>query len=207
MNMSSAIVGGTPPRQQLCIVDSLWADNNNNPDGAPTNVLSRLVMGTFAGAVDYLTSVKIKQDIQVTQIGDKNNMDMTQVARLLTLFGYTTAEVANTWVPITPTTVLTDPSAPLQQSSRILEVRLAGRTSGAALTRFGLPHETTGAIEIQIFDIRGRSVRKFSQQVSGNKTSLSWDGKNEGGNMVAAGVYQVRVSTEHYTDVGKIIVE
>ena len=205
--MANAIIGGTPPRQQLCIVDSLWADNSNNPDGNPTGVVNRLVMGTFAGAVDYLTSIKIKQDIMTTAMKITNTMDLAQIAKFLTLFGYTTADVADTWVPITPGTVLTDPSAPLRQSSRILEVRLAGRSGGAAMTRFGLPHETTGAVNVHIYDVRGRSVRKISAHVQGNRTALSWDGKNETGTTVAAGVYQVHVSAEHYTDNGKIIIE
>jgi hypothetical protein len=207
LNMANAIIGGTPPRQQLCIVDSLWADNSNNPDGNPTGVVNRLVMGTFAGAVDYLTSIKIKQDIMTTAMKITNTMDLAQIAKFLTLFGYTTADVADTWVPITPGTVLTDPSAPLRQSSRILEVRLAGRSGGAAMTRFGLPHETTGAVNVHIYDVRGRSVRKISAHVQGNRTALSWDGKNETGTTVAAGVYQVHVSAEHYTDNGKIIIE
>ena len=201
MNMSDAIIGGTPPRQQLCIVDSLWADNNNNPDGAPTKVLSRLVMGTFAGAVDYLTSVKIKQDIQVTQLNEKNNMDMPQIARFMTLFGYATTDAV--WVPITPTSVLPGVSD-IQKPPHAFEICLAG---SGAMTRFGLPHETTGALDVRIFDIRGRNVRKLSAQAMGNKTSLSRDGKNEHGNMVGAGIYEVRVSVGQYTDVGKIIVE
>jgi len=41
---------------------------------------------------------------------------------------------------------------------------------------------------------------------NGNKTSLSWDGKNEHGNMVGR-IYEVRVSVGQYTDVGKLIVE
>jgi hypothetical protein len=201
MNMSDAIIGGTPPRQQLCIVDSLWADNNNNPDGTPTSVLSRLVMGTFAGSVDYLTSMRIKQDIQVTQLKEKNNMDTTQIARFMTLFGYATTDAV--WVPITPTSVLPGASD-TQKPPHAFEIRHAG---SGVMTRFGLPHETTGELEVRIFDIRGRNVRKLSAQAMGNKTALSWDGKNEHGNMVGAGIYEVRVSAGKYADIGKIIVE
>jgi hypothetical protein len=203
MNMSDAIVGGTPPRQQLCIVDSLWADNNNNPDKPPTAVLSRLVMGTFAGAVDYLTCAKIKRDIQVTQLGESNFLDFTQIDRFLTLFGYTTTDTALTWVPITPTSTLPGASD-TQKPPHSLEIRFSG---SGAMTRFGLPHETSGALDVRIFDIRGRNIRKLSTQAMGNKTALSWDGKNEQGNTVAAGIYEVRVTAGQYSDIGKIIVE
>jgi hypothetical protein len=207
LNMSDAIVGGTPPRQQLNIVDSLWADNNNTPDGRTPVVVSRLVMGTFAGAVDYLTCLKVKQDIMITQMKQPNNMDFNQINRFLTLFGYTTIDAALTWVPITPCVVSDIPKYFGAPQSRTFEVRLTGRKGEAAMTRFELPQETKGNLDVQIFDIRGRSVRKLSAQIQESQTALSWNGKNENGNTVGAGIYEVRVSSEHYTDVGKIIIE
>jgi hypothetical protein len=209
LNMADAIIGGTPPRQQLCIVDSLWADNANNPDGPPKGVVSRLIMGTFAGAVDYLTSLEVKQNIMTNALGWTNTMDFTQINKFMTAFGYTTTD--GVWVPITPTTPIPTEieqgSSVGQHQFRTFEIQLAGQRGSAAMSRFGLPPETSGAVEVQIFDVRGRSIRKMSTRIQGSRTALSWDGKNGLGDKVAAGVYQVHVSTAHYNVIGKIIAE
>jgi hypothetical protein len=78
-NKSEAIVGGTPVRQQLCIVDSLWAQRTG-PWGTPDSRLSRLVMGTFSPAVDYLTAKKIREPLL--------NVKHGPIYRFLTSFGY-----------------------------------------------------------------------------------------------------------------------
>lgn len=203
-SMSDAIIGGTPPRQQLCIVDSLWADNTMSPSNQPNSVPARLVMGTFAGAVDYLTCLNIRKPSNIVNAAQ---MDWTQINRFLTNFGYTTTDAALTWVALTPGTSVLPGQAAGQKPPHALEIRLTGRNSGSAITKFGLPNETTGDVDIQIFDIRGRSVRKMSAQLQGNRTSISWDGKNEHGNSVGTGIYEVRVSAGHYVDRGKMIVE
>jgi hypothetical protein len=219
--MSDAILGGTPVRQQLCIVDSLWSDNNNNPDGQPNGALYRLVMGTFAGAVDLLTCLQIKYLIAYKQLGWANNMDITvtdtagvstvtggQVSHFMTLYGYTSNDADLDWVPITPASVFKGagvlPGAASGGQPHTLEVRLAG---GAAMTRFELPQSTTGAMEIRMFDMSGRSVRKMFAQAHEGVTSVSWDGKNDNGSAVAPGTYEVRVLAQHYMHAGRITVE
>ncbi len=78
-SQSKAILGGTPVRQQLCIIDSLWA-KKGGPMGAPDKRLSRLVMGTFSPAVDYATARQIREPL----LGAKHpNLD-----KLLSAFGY-----------------------------------------------------------------------------------------------------------------------
>jgi hypothetical protein len=221
-NMTDAIIGGTPVRQQLCIVDSLWADNNDNPDGQPNGALYRLVMGTFAGAVDLLTCLQIKYLIAYKQLGGvwKNNMDITvtdtngvytvtggQVAHFMTLYGYESNDPDLEWVAITPasvygTGVLSGAASGGQPHT--LEVRLAG---GAAMARFELPQSTTGAMEIRMFDLSGRSVRKMFVELQEGRTSVSWDGKNDNGSAVAPGTYEVRVLAQHYMHSGRITVE
>lgn len=78
-NKSDAILGGSPVRQQLCIIDSLWGAIKG-PGGVPDKRLDRLVMGTFSPAVDYLTARKIREPL----LGASHeNLD-----RFLTDFGY-----------------------------------------------------------------------------------------------------------------------
>ena len=94
MNKSNPIAGGTPVRQQLCIIDSLWGDYcapaQATPQNIPNTRLDRLVMGTFAGAVDYLTVTEI-------QLGIMNSScptapDPLVYPRFLTAFNYATTD-------------------------------------------------------------------------------------------------------------------
>jgi hypothetical protein len=98
INKSDAIVGGTPPRQQLCIVDSLFAIKtyNNAPDTMPCY----LVMGTFAPIVDYLTVKKIREEVL------KYSHDSSIVDTYPTTFGYTAKDPE--WVLVSPGTVSPD---------------------------------------------------------------------------------------------------
>jgi len=80
INKSNAILGGTPVRQQLCIVDSLWA-MTKGPFGTPDKQVNRLIMGTFGPAVDYLTAKKVREPV----MGVTHNKS---IERFLTDFGY-----------------------------------------------------------------------------------------------------------------------
>jgi hypothetical protein len=62
INKSKAILGGTPVRQQLCIVDSLWG-MKKGPSGIPTIRLNSLSMGTFSPAVDWTVMNRIREPI------------------------------------------------------------------------------------------------------------------------------------------------
>jgi len=65
-NKCDPIIGtqsaGLPYRQQLCVVDAIYS-SVNGPGGNPDKMTHALVMGTFAGAVDYLTCKKIREEI------------------------------------------------------------------------------------------------------------------------------------------------
>ncbi len=79
-NRSEAIVGGSPVRQQLCVIDSLWGAKKG-PWGAADKRLSRLIMGTFSPALDYLTAKKIREPLL--------DAEHNGIERFLTSFGYT----------------------------------------------------------------------------------------------------------------------
>jgi hypothetical protein len=86
-NKSEAILGGTPPRQQLCVVDSIFA-NTSGPDGVPNRRPCCLTMGTFGPAVDWLVAKKIREPI----MGCKHPKFL---ANILIDFGYETSTFAN----------------------------------------------------------------------------------------------------------------
>ena len=89
-----AVVGGNPVRQQLCIVAGLLA-NGNGAGGSFDTRVDRLIMGTFAPAVDYLTAMRIMKDVMNKP--DANN----NVPKFLTNFGYAETDPLQ-WVEYVP---------------------------------------------------------------------------------------------------------
>ena len=69
------------PRQQLCLVDALWA-SESGPRGGPTHQPNFLAMGVFSPIVDYLVATQFRDK----RMGWQPNMDVTR--RMLTEFGY-----------------------------------------------------------------------------------------------------------------------
>ncbi|MFH1809971.1 MAG: DUF362 domain-containing protein [Pseudomonadota bacterium] len=63
INQCEALVGGNPPRQQLCILDSLWAMKQGPAGGGITHQPGVLAMGIHPGAVDYLAEKKIRDEM------------------------------------------------------------------------------------------------------------------------------------------------
>jgi hypothetical protein len=89
---SNALWGGNPVRQQLCIIDSLWGSVKGGPFNPPDTRLDCLIMGTFSGAVDYLTAKKIREPLMGAVHGP--------IDRFVTDFGYEEKELTG-WEMIT----------------------------------------------------------------------------------------------------------
>jgi len=89
---SNALWGGSPVRQQLCIVDSLWGSTTGGPFVVPDKQLDCLVMGTFSGAVDYLTAKNIRKPLMGAEHGP--------IDRFVTDFGYEESEMTG-WEMVT----------------------------------------------------------------------------------------------------------
>jgi Domain of unknown function (DUF362) len=94
INKHAAVLGGNPVRQQLCIIDGLLA-NGNSAGGSYDTRVDRLIMGTFAPIVDYLTATKIMADVMNKP--DANN----NVPKFLTNFDYAETDALdwNEYVP------------------------------------------------------------------------------------------------------------
>lgn len=76
---------------------------------------------------------------------------------------------------------------------------------GGVVLRFAPPD--AGPIEVRIHDINGRQVRSFSAEatVSGPET-LAWDGRDNLGRLVPAGLYLVRVSSDRGSAVTRQVI-
>lgn len=69
------------PRQQLCIVDALWA-GKGGPGGNPTHQPNFIAMGVLSPIVDYLVATRFRGK----RMGWQPNIEATN--RMLTDFGY-----------------------------------------------------------------------------------------------------------------------
>jgi hypothetical protein len=76
------------PRQQLCLVDALWA-SETGPGMGPTHQPNFLAMGVFSPAVDYVVATQFRGK----RMGWQPNRDVTR--RLLSDFGYSEADLPN----------------------------------------------------------------------------------------------------------------
>ena len=88
INKSRAVLGETDakgnvafPRQQLCIVDCLWA-SKGGPGGNPDVQPNRLFMGVFGPVVDYQLATRFRRDTMGWPINER------ATERFLTEFGF-----------------------------------------------------------------------------------------------------------------------
>jgi Domain of unknown function (DUF362) len=101
INKHPAILGGTPVRQQLCIVDSLLACALG--PGVPWDCRpDRLVMGTFAPIVDYLTAKNIALNKSIMNLNaTATAAAATTLPQFLTSFGYSATDALQ-WIEYVP---------------------------------------------------------------------------------------------------------
>ena len=195
INKHDAVIGGTPPRQQLCILDSLLA-NGNSAGGSWDTRVDRLVMGTFAPTVDYLSATKILDNVMGKP--DRNN----NLPKFVTNFGYTETEVQNAWVEYVPGTGIVDPPS-REYSGRLVKVALSNPSFKRANAQFLIPH-TAGPMKVSIIDGRGKLLRALSTSL--DETVIVWDGRSKGGTTVSTGNYFVKIIAGTIERAGTIIV-
>jgi hypothetical protein len=75
---------------------------------------------------------------------------------------------------------------------------------GAATIRFGLAH--AGEVQLELFDLAGRRIRTLAQGPhAAGSHAVTWDGRDAGGQHVAAGVYFVRLVTPAATYQSRVV--
>lgn len=66
-------------------------------------------------------------------------------------------------------------------------------------TTIGYDLPKAGRVDVEIYDIQGRSVRRFEQEYQqAGFHQLSWDSRNQAGQIVATGLYFYRVQFEDH---------
>jgi hypothetical protein len=186
INKLDPIIGGNPVRQQLCIIDSIFA-SQGGPGGNADTRLDRLIMGTFAGAVDYCCVKKVRE-------GEKNwRHDNSVVAKFLTSFGYN--EEDPEWVEMTPTGITTGKVNP-HSSAISFSFTLSHPALRTSTLHFTLPFRISGLVQAEILDLRGSHIRQLSADAATGR--MLWDGKAENGRSIGAGSYIVVLTTGRY---------
>jgi hypothetical protein len=76
---------------------------------------------------------------------------------------------------------------------------------GTTTIRFGLPKESQ--VRLEVYNIAGQRVKTLTQgKLGAGYHQVSWTGKNESGQKVAAGVYLVRMATPEFNATRKMTV-
>jgi hypothetical protein len=185
-----------PAKAQLCIVDSLWLGNVGSwaGDASNNNNANSIVMGTFAGAVDYVAT----RLIRMPKLPGGINTGI--VDQFLTKFGYTAADGT------TITTKTTGPGKGLVDASTFQATPVTKESFalykhgfvsfevnyGNKMIHSNINFSKNDAIRsAQIFDIKGRLVRNLKIQ---NNFKVFWDGRAENGFLVDTGNYILKIS-------------
>ncbi|MBN1130405.1 MAG: DUF362 domain-containing protein [Chitinispirillaceae bacterium] len=182
INKSAAILGGSPVRQQLCVLDSLFA-SNQGPTVAPTVAPARIVMGVFGPAVDYLTVKRIREPVMSA------SHNATVVNRFLTEFGYQTSQVTD-FINVPPVST-GKIEKQLSSLPQVVLLQLSSSRFHQAMVEFRL-RDSESVKRLSIFDLKGNLVKRFDT-VRGNQ--VTWDGRSEAGSRIIAGTYIVKLNT------------
>jgi len=111
-----------------------------------------------------------------------------------TAYGFTVPSVAAGVVAVEDVPTVDFLAAPVPNPSR-----------GAATLRFGLARE--GAVRLELFDLAGRRVRTLAEGSRPAGTHVeAWDGRNERGTSVGAGIYFLRLVTPASTHHARVVV-
>lgn len=200
INNSETIIGGTPPRQQLCIIDSIIA-SVGGPGGGASHEPYRIVMGTFGPAVDYLT-VKFIREPQEIMNDDGHNQ--TLIKRYLSDFDYTDQEIKDLvdltpdqnngkgWLEFDPSNVGTIPDNIALSTKQTLTFTVKGSHFKTVTKKVNFNNQVIK--NVSIVDLKGRTIRNLSVPATGRKT-IAWNGLNETGKPVRSGKYILNIQS------------
>ncbi|MBN1758204.1 MAG: hypothetical protein JW863_07800 [Chitinispirillaceae bacterium] len=202
VNKHDAILGGDPVRQQLCIIDSILA-SRQGPMAAPDSAAAggkpcRLIMGTFAPAVDYCCVKKVREAI------NQWTHNASVINRFLSEFSLT--ESAIEWDEFTPSTEI-DPQRGGAGTAGMNTVRvtLSHPSCRTASVSVPLPAGTNTAL-VRVFDLRGSRIYESDRKID-SRRGIIWDGSTGAGTVVPSGRYVVRVRAGAVEQSGIITVD
>ncbi|MBN1578308.1 MAG: DUF362 domain-containing protein [Chitinispirillaceae bacterium] len=194
-NKSDAILGGSPVRQQLCIVDSLWAAVQG-PGSAPTHTPCRIVMGTFGPMVDIAVARQIRENIMNAP------HNTTAITSILSGFGYSESDI--NWSEFTQDPVREKNRLNSRYADRPFRILMENGNIRSTMAQFTLPVDAR-MVKVSVIDLKGKLVRELIVDARG-MDYLLWDGLTRHGTPVRSGSYTVRFYAAGGVQRGTIIV-
>jgi hypothetical protein len=214
-NSCSYLVGNIPAsypaKQQLCIVDCLWLGNAGDWAGTIVNGgnANSIVMGTFAGAVDYVATMKIR-----ASKANYGGWNQSIVDGFVTGFGYAATAKTTVMTPVTGAGQgLVDASAvqvknlpqenPNLSRQGFVQVSVSGEGIKPLNTNLNLA-KGESIQRAEILNVQGKMVR--SLPVTEGSMHIIWDGRSDNGRTVRAGSYILKVKGERSTASAEIVI-
>ncbi len=196
---------GQPRNMTFCLVQGLVDPGQGNIDGDPmftdpSTLDFRVGMGSIA--IDAGTNALVPADVgDLDEDGDRLEplpLDFAGNPRFVddpqtVDTGMGTPPLVDIGAfefpgDVTSVSALPDPSAPFRM--RALENPARGTVE------FALQSPVVGKVAVQIFDVRGRQVRRLSEDSRGtDPVEFRWDGNDEQGRPCRSGVYLARAAT------------
>jgi hypothetical protein len=223
MNKSAPIIGnpdpvaGVPPRQQLCVIDGIFASQNagylGTVDCPPPGVI---VMGTLAGAVDYLTVYNVRIPMVQPVLTAYN---LQQADKFLTEFGYDSATATalltmnpaldangRGWVDaLTYKTLAQNPATQNGSPKTTVTLSVSGKGMAPETTRLYFDRECRVETAF-VHDGLGRLIRQLSPRMTAGGTTIDWDGLTRAGSRAGRGTYFLTVNAAGSTRSCRIII-
>lgn len=194
INQSEAIIGqGTvdiPCRQQLCIIDSLWA-STGGPTGTNDKYPSRIIMGTLAPVVDYFTAKKVRLDIM------KSAYNTTVVNNWLSAFGFLSPPADNNWYELTPSTNIPQQKSFSGSEYTTIRVSFSSGHRKQVSAAFSAPLRNK-PVTLRLFDLSGRVVREIAIPSSTDNLIIWNDAGGSAGRPLPAGTYMLKCTVENW---------
>jgi|GEM_PF-282828 hypothetical protein len=219
VNSSDYVVGDIPAsypaKTQLCIVDCMWAGDPGQWVGTVSDGADQrsIVMGTFAGAVDHVATVKIRSQ-KYQSGGAFPTWNATIVDKFVTAYGYTAADITTLMTPQTgagkgivdasnfAVEVLPRENPHLSRQG-IVQITVTGNGIRPIVANVNLAQgETVQSAEI--YTVQGRKVRTLD--VNPGSNHIVWDGMSDNGRMVNTGHYVVRLRGRNTEAAGDLVV-
>jgi hypothetical protein len=206
-----------PALQQLCIIDSLWLGNNGDYNGgiADKNNANSIVMGTFAGATDYVGTMKIRKYKFNAGTDANSGWNQPIVDRFVTGYGYPTSAITTVMTPVAAnmagpgivdasgiiTSTLPEENRDLTRQNSV-QISVSGNGARPFNTSLSLSNgETVQSAEI--FSVQGRKVRTVALNSGSNR--ILWDGRTDSGSLAKTGNYVVRIRGQKSVISGDVV--
>ncbi|UCH84970.1 MAG: T9SS type A sorting domain-containing protein [Candidatus Latescibacterota bacterium] len=144
-----------------------------------------------------------EQDVYYLRIGDYD-CNSNGVADSLDIVNGTSPDVDGNGIPDECEDFSTAANANVNDAYRLYQ-NVPNPFNPSTVIRYDVP-AGGGYVTLRVFDVSGRLVRTLVDQYEmGGDRSIRWDGRNDGGERVATGVYLYRLSTDGYTATRKLI--